>query len=307
MFDDVVVLTETEYEAYVIACLETEFDADYPDRGRLRHRRAAALPRLPGPAADLRRRPPRRGGRGGPGRRAAPRRRAPGRWPRSPAAARRRCSTAHPASGARRRRRRSRPVRRCSPRSASGPSTRRRPRSASPGAPPPSLLVDAVTLVEGLPATLAALSAGDISPAHARVMVELVGPVSTAAKRAEVEAAVLPRAGAADRAGPAGLRPAGGRPHRRRRGRRPAGQGRAGPAGAAGRPRRRDVRADRAVGDSAGARLLRGAGRLREGVRVRRGRQPRSADPRSSGCPTAWPTSSCARTPTTRRCGSRSP
>ena len=31
MFDDVVVLTETEYEAYVIACLETEFGADYPD------------------------------------------------------------------------------------------------------------------------------------------------------------------------------------------------------------------------------------------------------------------------------------
>ena len=31
------------------------------------------------------------------------------------------------------------------------------------------LLIDAVTLVEGLPATLAALSAGDISPAHARV------------------------------------------------------------------------------------------------------------------------------------------
>ena len=40
------------------------------------------------------------------------------------------------------------------------------------------LLVDAVTLVEGLPATLAALSAGDISPAHARAMVELAGPVS---------------------------------------------------------------------------------------------------------------------------------
>jgi hypothetical protein len=56
------------------------------------------------------------------------------------------------------------------------------------------LLADAVTLVEGLPATLAALSAGDISPAHARAMIEIAGPVSTPAKRAEVEAAVLPRA-----------------------------------------------------------------------------------------------------------------
>src|SRR5687768_3763419 len=57
------------------------------------------------------------------------------------------------------------------------------------------LLVDAVTLVEGLPATLAALDAGDISPAHAQVMVDLAGPVSTPEKRAQVEAAVLPRAG----------------------------------------------------------------------------------------------------------------
>ena len=56
------------------------------------------------------------------------------------------------------------------------------------------MLAEAVTLEEGLPATLAALSAGDISPAHARAMVELAGPVSTAEKRAEVEAAVLPRA-----------------------------------------------------------------------------------------------------------------
>jgi hypothetical protein len=56
------------------------------------------------------------------------------------------------------------------------------------------LLVEAVTLVEGLPGTLAALSAGDISPAHARAMVELAGPVSTPDKRAAVEAAVLPRA-----------------------------------------------------------------------------------------------------------------
>ncbi|TFV62322.1 hypothetical protein E4P40_27650, partial [Blastococcus sp. CT_GayMR20] len=31
MFDDAVMLTEAEYDAFVIACLETEFDADYPD------------------------------------------------------------------------------------------------------------------------------------------------------------------------------------------------------------------------------------------------------------------------------------
>ena len=55
-------------------------------------------------------------------------------------------------------------------------------------------LVEAITLVEGLPATLAALAAGDISPAHARIMVEVAGPVADPDKRAQVEAAVLPRA-----------------------------------------------------------------------------------------------------------------
>ena len=68
------------------------------------------------------------------------------------------------------------------------------------------LLVDAVTLVEGLPATLAALAAGDLSPAHARAMVELAGPVADPAKRAQVEAAVLPRAAETDRSRVAGLR-----------------------------------------------------------------------------------------------------
>jgi len=65
-------------------------------------------------------------------------------------------------------------------------------------------LVDAITLVEGLPATLAALGVGDISPAHARVMVEIAGPVTDPGKRAEVENAVLPRAVAGQTA--AGLR-----------------------------------------------------------------------------------------------------
>lgn len=56
------------------------------------------------------------------------------------------------------------------------------------------VLAEAITQVEALPATLAALECGDISPAHARAMVEHAGPVSTPEKRAEVEAAVLPRA-----------------------------------------------------------------------------------------------------------------
>ena len=31
MFEDVVVLAESEYDAYVIACLEMQFGAEYPD------------------------------------------------------------------------------------------------------------------------------------------------------------------------------------------------------------------------------------------------------------------------------------
>jgi hypothetical protein len=55
-------------------------------------------------------------------------------------------------------------------------------------------LVEAVVLVEQLPATLAALEAGRIGPAHARALVDLLGPVSEE-KRAEIEAAALERAG----------------------------------------------------------------------------------------------------------------
>jgi hypothetical protein len=55
-------------------------------------------------------------------------------------------------------------------------------------------LADAVTLVEGLPGTLALLTTGEISPGHARAMVEIAGCASTPETRAEVEAAVLPRA-----------------------------------------------------------------------------------------------------------------
>jgi hypothetical protein len=55
-------------------------------------------------------------------------------------------------------------------------------------------LEEAVVLVERLPATLAALEAGRIGPAHARALVDLLEPVSDD-KRAEAEAAALERAG----------------------------------------------------------------------------------------------------------------
>ena len=53
------------------------------------------------------------------------------------------------------------------------------------------LLVESVTLVEQLPATLAALETGTISRAHARMLIEVLGPMSDNAKRAEVEARLL--------------------------------------------------------------------------------------------------------------------
>ena len=56
------------------------------------------------------------------------------------------------------------------------------------------LLVESVTLVEQLPATLAALEAGTISWAHVRMLVEVLAPLSDQA-RGEVEAALI--AGAA--------------------------------------------------------------------------------------------------------------
>ncbi len=55
-------------------------------------------------------------------------------------------------------------------------------------------LEEAVVLAEQLPATLAALEAAQISPAHARTLVDLLQPVSDE-KRAEIEAAALERAG----------------------------------------------------------------------------------------------------------------
>ncbi|MGY1740571.1 MULTISPECIES: DUF222 domain-containing protein [unclassified Blastococcus] len=55
------------------------------------------------------------------------------------------------------------------------------------------LLVESVELVEQLPATLAALEAGEIGWAQARALVELLRPVA-AGKKAAVQARVLPRA-----------------------------------------------------------------------------------------------------------------
>ncbi|MGY1803968.1 DUF222 domain-containing protein [Blastococcus sp. SYSU D00922] len=57
-----------------------------------------------------------------------------------------------------------------------------------------ALLVESVTLVEQLPATLAALEAGVITPAHARMLTEVLSPIADDGIRAEVEAGVLARA-----------------------------------------------------------------------------------------------------------------
>jgi hypothetical protein len=193
MFDDEVVLTEAEYEAYVIACHETEFGDEYPDaalfvvdeqqrffdaRARLLASGAAHLDAALAAARDA-------------ARAEAARARQLAAFARSRPAAM--FDRAPGALGA-----------------ASAASVAARPAALTEvsewavdeaaatlgvsGRAASLLLVDAVTLVEGLPATLTALSAGDISPAHARVMVEIAGPVSTSAKRAQVEAAVLPRA-----------------------------------------------------------------------------------------------------------------
>jgi hypothetical protein len=186
-------LTSTEYDAYVIACLETEFEAEYPDpaefvtdehqrfldsRARLLSVGAAHLDGAVGANRVA-------------ARAAASRARALAAFARSRPAAM--FDRAPGERGA-----------------ASAASVAARPAVLTEvsewavdeaaatlgmsGRAASLELVDALTLVEGLPATLAALDAGEISPAHARAMVELAGPVSTADKRAKVEAAVLPRA-----------------------------------------------------------------------------------------------------------------
>ena len=186
-------LTEAENDAYVIACLETAFDAEYPDpvafvtddHQRFRDSRARLLTTG---AADLDQAV------------------AAGRTVARAEAARYRALAAfaghRPAAMFDR-----------------APGERGAASAASIAARPAALtevsewavdeaaatlrisgraaslqLADAVTLVQGLPATLAALTAGDISPAHARAMIDLAGPVTDPARRAAVEAAVLPRA-----------------------------------------------------------------------------------------------------------------
>ena len=187
------VLTASEYDAYVIACLETQFGAESPDpadfvaderqrfldsRARLLTAGAAHLDAAAAADRDA-------------ARAAASRARELAAFARSRPAAM--FDRAPGERGA-----------------ASAASVAARPAALTEisewavdeaaatlgvsGRAASLLLVEAVTLVEGLPGTLAALGAGDLSPAHARVMVELAGPVSTAEKRAQVEAAVLPRA-----------------------------------------------------------------------------------------------------------------
>ena len=192
MFDEVA-LTGAEYDAYVIACLETQFDEEYPDpaafvtddrqrffdsRARLLSAGAAHLDAAA--AADR-----------AAARAEAARARALAAFARSRPAAL--FDRAPGERGA-----------------AAAASVAARPAALTevsewavdeaaatldvPGRTASLLLADAVTLVEGLPATLAALTAGHISPAHSRAMVAIVGPVAAAERRAQVEAAVLPRA-----------------------------------------------------------------------------------------------------------------
>ena len=193
MFDDEVTLTQEEYEDFLIACHETEFGADYPDaalfvrdeqqrfldsRLRLLTSGAAHLDGAVAAAKQLARDEARRVralaafARSRP---AAMFDRAPGERGAASAASR----AARPAV-------------------LTDVSEWAVDEAAATlgvsGRAASMMLIDAVTLVEGLPATLAALEAGEISPAHARVMVEVAGAVADPAKRAEVEEEVLPRA-----------------------------------------------------------------------------------------------------------------
>jgi hypothetical protein len=193
MFDTEAVLTTEEYDSYVIACLETDFGAEYPDatdfvrddhqrffdsRARLLTSGAAHLDDAVAAAKQLSRDEARRV-------------RALAAFARSrPAAMFDRAPGDRGAASAA-----SRASRPAALTEVSEWAVDEAAATLGISARAASLmLVDAVTLVEGLPATLAALSAGDISPAHARVMVEVAGPVADPAKRAEVEATVLPRA-----------------------------------------------------------------------------------------------------------------
>ena len=73
--ENFVMLTEKEYEAYVIACLETEFGAEYPDPALFVTDEQQRFLDSRAPAADDRRGAPGRGAGGRGGR--CPRRGAP--------------------------------------------------------------------------------------------------------------------------------------------------------------------------------------------------------------------------------------
>ena len=193
MFDQEVLLTQEEYEDYLIACHETEFGADYPDaalfvrdeqqrfldsRLRLLTSGAAHLDDAVAAAKQL-------------ARDEASRVRALAAFARSrPAAMFDRAPGERGAASA--------ASRAARPAALTDVSEWAVDEAAATlgisGRAASMMLIDAVTLVEGLPATLAALEAGEISPAHARVMVEVAGAVADPAKRAEVEEEVLPRA-----------------------------------------------------------------------------------------------------------------
>ena len=193
MFDGEVTLTQEEYEDFLIACHETEFGADYPDaalfvrdeqqrfldsRLRLLTSGAAHLDDAVAAATQLAREEARRV-------------RALAAFARSrPAAMFDRAPGERGAASAA-----SRAVRPAALTDVSEWAVDEAAATlAISGRAASMMLIDAVTLVEGLPATLAALEAGEISPAHARVMVEVAGAVADPAKRAEVEEEVLPRA-----------------------------------------------------------------------------------------------------------------
>jgi hypothetical protein len=194
MFDEMIVeLTAAEHDAYVIACLETEFDEEYPDpadfvtdeRQRFLDSRirlqvagaahldsAAAANRAISVAAATRAFELTEFARSRP---AAMFDRAPGELGAAAAAS----IAARPEA-----------LTEVSEWAVDelAATLRVSGRTAS------QWLADAITLVEKLPGTYAVLRAGDISPAHAQAMVEIAGVVSTPEKRAAVEAAVLPRA-----------------------------------------------------------------------------------------------------------------
>src|SRR3954454_21786232 len=202
MIEEGVFLTEEEYEAFVIACHETEFGADLPDpaelvrdeqqrfldsRIRLLTSGAAQLDDAVAAGKQLARDEARRV-------------RALAAFARSrPAALFDRAPGERGAASA--------ASRAARPGALTDVSEWAIDEAAATlgisGRAASMMLIDAITLTEGLPATLAALSAGDISPAHARVMVEVAGAVEDPAKRRAVEEAVLPRAA---RQTPAALR-----------------------------------------------------------------------------------------------------